>query len=134
MLSDVIEEFGTMAKERGIGLTQTGKLHHNYVNTDKVKLHEILANLIGNALKFTDSSGVVLSEYIEETVIAERESLYTFQVRDNGKGISKEDQERIFEAFDQGSHDHLYGNSGSGLGLTICKTWWRCWEARKSIV
>ena len=59
---------------------------------------------------------------IEETVIAERESLYTFQVRDNGKGISREDQERIFEAFDQGSHDHLYGNSGSGLGLTICKS------------
>ena len=88
------------------------------MNTDKVKLHEILANLIGNALKFTDSSGVVLLN-IEETVIAERESLYTFQVRDNGKGISKEDQERIFEAFDQGSHDHLYGNSGSGLGLTI---------------
>jgi len=121
LLSDVIEEFGTMAKERGIGLTQTGKLHHKYVNTDKVKLHEILANLIGNALKFTDSSGVVLLN-IEETVIAERESLYTFQVRDNGKGISKEDQERIFEAFDQGSHDHLYGNSGSGLGLTICKS------------
>ena len=121
LLSDVIEEFGALAKERGIGLTQTGKLHHECVNTDKVKLHEILANLIGNALKFTDSSGVVLLS-IEETVIAERKSLFTFQVQDNGKGISKEDQERIFEAFDQGSHDQLYGNSGSGLGLTICKS------------
>jgi len=121
LLSDVIEEFSALAKEKGIGLTQTGKLHHGYVNTDKVKLHEILANLIGNALKFTDSSGVVLLN-IEETVIAKQKSLFTFQVQDNGKGISQEDQERIFEAFDQGSHDHLYGNSGSGLGLTICKS------------
>ncbi len=121
LLSDVIEEFSALAKEKGIGLTQTGKLHHGYVNTDKVKLHEILANLIGNALKFTDSSGVVLLN-IEETEIAKQKSLFTFQVQDNGKGISQEDQERIFEAFDQGSHDHLYGNSGSGLGLTICKS------------
>lgn len=121
LLSDVIEEFGALAKERGIGLTQTGKLQHECVRTDNVKLHEVLANLIGNALKFTDSSGVVLLN-IEETVISERESLYTFQVQDNGKGISKENQERIFEAFDQGSHDQLYGNSGSGLGLTICKS------------
>lgn len=120
LLSDVIEEFDALAKERGVGLTRTGKLLHESVNTDKVKLHEILANLVGNALKFTDSSGVVLLN-IEETVITERESLFTFQVQDNGKGISKEDQERIFEAFDQGSHDQLYGNSGSGLGLTICK-------------
>ena len=44
LLSDVIEEFSALAKEKGIGLTQTGKLHHGYVNTDKVKLHEILAN------------------------------------------------------------------------------------------
>ena len=69
LLSDVIEEFSALAKEKGIGLTQTGKLHHGYVNTDKVKLHEILANLIGNALKFTDSSGVVLLN-IDETEIA----------------------------------------------------------------
>ncbi|MFR3751657.1 MAG: hypothetical protein ACLTW9_03525 [Enterocloster sp.] len=54
------------------------------MNTDKVKLHEILANLIGNALKFTDSSGVVLLN-IEETVIAERESLYTFKYGIMGK-------------------------------------------------
>ena len=121
LLSDVIEEFDALAKEKGIGLTRTGKLLHETVNTDKVKLHEILANLVGNALKFTDSSGVVLLN-IEEAAISDWKSMFTFQVRDNGKGISDKDQERIFEAFDQGSNDQLYGNSGSGLGLTICKS------------
>lgn len=120
LLSDVIGEFDALAKEKGVGLTQAGKLLHRYVKTDKVKLHEILANLTGNALKFVDSSGIVLLN-IEEAAMTGGEAKFTFQVQDNGKGISEEDQERIFEAFDQGSHDKLYGNSGSGLGLTICK-------------
>lgn len=121
LFSDVIGEFDALAKEKGIGLTQAGKPIHRYVKTDKVKLHEILANLTGNALKFVDSAGIVLLS-IEEVPITEREAQFTFQVQDNGKGISEQDQERIFEAFDQGSHDKLYGNSGSGLGLTICKS------------
>ena len=120
LLSDVIGEFDALAKEKGVGLTQAGKLLHRYVKTDKVKLHEILANLTGNALKFVDSSGIVLLN-IEEAAMTGGKAKFTFQVQDNGKGISEEDQERIFEAFDQGSHDKLYGNSGSGLGLTICK-------------
>lgn len=121
LLSDVIGEFDALAKEKGIGLTQAGKLIHKNVKTDKVKLHEILANLIGNSIKFTESSGFILLS-VEETVVTSRESQFTFQVQDNGNGISEEDQTRIFEAFDQGSHDKLYGNSGSGLGLTICKS------------
>ena len=121
LFSDVIGEFDALAKEKGIGLTQAGKPLHRFVNTDKVKLHEILANLIGNAVKFVDSSGIVLLS-IEEAQITAKESKFTFYVQDNGKGISKQDQKRIFEAFDQGSHDKLYGNSGSGLGLTISKS------------
>ncbi|MCH1983009.1 ATP-binding protein [Ruminococcus sp. OA3] len=120
LLSDVIGEFDALAKEKGVGLTHAGKLLHRYVMTDKVKLHKILANLTGNALKFVDSSGIVLLN-IEEAAMTAGEAKFTFQVQDNGKGIREEDQERIFEAFDQGSHDKLYGNSGSGLGLTICK-------------
>jgi signal transduction histidine kinase/DNA-binding response OmpR family regulator/HPt (histidine-containing phosphotransfer) domain-containing protein len=86
---------------------------------DPGRLRQILVNLVGNALKFTDQGEIVVqAEPIEETVT---HATIRFSVQDTGIGISVERQAAVFERFTQadGSTTRRYG--GSGLGLTICK-------------
>lgn len=120
LLTDIIEEFNYFAKEKGVGLTQAGTLKHEYVISDVVKLREILGNLISNAIKFTGEAGWVVL-IVEEKSLSSKKVRFTFRVQDSGKGISKENIDTIFDAFEQGSEGSLYGSSGSGLGLAISK-------------
>ena len=84
-----------------------------YVNGDEGKLRQILVNLLGNAIKFTERGKVVLK--IERT----EGHKYIFKVRDTGPGISSEDKVKIFQSFMQAEAGLHYG--GTGLGLTITK-------------
>lgn len=86
---------------------------------DPVRLRQILLNLIGNAIKFTERGEVIVrAAVIEETIDT---VLLGFEVHDAGVGIAPELQRRIFGAFSQadGSTTRRYG--GTGLGLSICK-------------
>jgi len=89
------------------------------VRGDPVRLRQVLGNLIGNALKFTERGGIDVSVHrLGET---KAQHLLRFQVRDSGIGIAPEQQARLFRAFTQAdaSTTRLYG--GTGLGLVICK-------------
>jgi len=86
---------------------------------DPTRLRQVLINLVGNAIKFTEKGGIDLEAGVESEsghVIRIR-----FAVRDSGIGISREAQQHIFESFVQadGSITRKYG--GAGLGLSICK-------------
>lgn len=120
MLNDTIDEFSYFAKDRGIGLSLAGNLSHPKVISDSMRIREIIGNLIGNAIKFTDSAGWVVL-IVEETPLSQKRSAYTFHVKDSGKGISTEKQEHIFDAFEQGDGYAVQTEPGSGLGLAICK-------------
>lgn len=120
LLDDIVGEFEFSASQKGIFLRLNKKITHKYVVSDITRMREILGNLIGNSIKFTDSCGkVTLSA--EEEPVNETVSNYTFQVKDNGCGISSEDQALIFDLFEQGTGNTLTGNKGSGLGLAISK-------------
>ena len=84
---------------------------------DPVRLRQIILNLVGNALKFTEQGEIVVNVAID-SVSEEHLSLH-FSIRDTGVGIPKEKQSSIFESFTQadGSMSRKYG--GTGLGLTI---------------
>ena len=85
---------------------------------DPGRLRQILVNLVGNAIKFTEQGEILVS--VEPESEATGEVSLHFSVKDTGVGIPAEKQEKIFEAFSQadGSMTRKYG--GTGLGLTIC--------------
>jgi len=83
------------------------------VHGDEVKLRQVLTNLLGNAVKFTEKGTVTLK------VILEGEDHYRFEVIDTGKGVLPEEQVKIFNPFQQGEQSVQKG--GTGLGLAIAK-------------
>ncbi|MDW5288915.1 response regulator [Formosa sp. PL04] len=87
----------------------------DWIKGDQTKLSQILINLIGNALKFTDNGHVQLAVTLLENV--KNNLIIKFEVKDNGKGISEIDQQKIFKEFRQLKHQGYF--QGSGLGLTI---------------
>ncbi|UCH64822.1 MAG: response regulator [Ignavibacterium sp.] len=84
------------------------------VNTDRGKVVQVLINLLGNAIKFTDQGDVKLRVY-------EIDNRLSFDVSDTGIGISEEDQIVIFQEFRQGDGSTSRKYGGTGLGLSICK-------------
>ena len=90
-----------------------------YVCGDKLRIKQILLNLIGNAIKFTDQGEVIIKLSVEEQAATEVTILIS--VEDSGIGISDEDQAGLFTAFNQVETAANRRFSGTGLGLAICK-------------
>ncbi|MHC1779200.1 MAG: ATP-binding protein [Bacteroidales bacterium] len=86
----------------------------HYLSSDKIKIHQILINLVNNAIKFTNEG------YVEVGYKEEDGSVLLF-VKDTGIGISPEDQKRIFERFTQVDSASKRVYEGTGLGLSIVK-------------
>ena len=90
-----------------------------YVCGDKLRIKQILLNLIGNAIKFTDQGEIIIKLSVEEQAATEVTILIS--VEDSGIGISDEDQARLFTAFSQVETAANRRFTGTGLGLAICK-------------
>ncbi|MBF0290005.1 MAG: response regulator [SAR324 cluster bacterium] len=88
----------------------------DHVVSDRTKLNQILVNLVGNAIKFT-SEGMHVDIKVEK-----EENWFVFQVEDQGIGIAVENQEKIFEAFEQEEPFKAQRQAGTGLGLAITKS------------
>ncbi len=90
-----------------------------YIIGDPTRLRQILMNLAGNSLKFTEKGEIAIN--VETLKRKDNEISLHFMVKDTGIGIPKEKQEKIFESFSQidSSTTRKYG--GTGLGLSICK-------------
>ena len=88
--------------------------------SDPLKLSQIFMNLVGNALKFTKNGEVTVIAKLRKK--EDEDITVYFEVRDTGIGISKEQQEHIFDSFEQGSIQINREYGGTGLGLTIVKS------------
>ena len=121
VLKDVVDSLHQTAKENEneIILTIDKRLPKELIG-DPLKLSQILINLIGNACKFTEKGAInVMANYVERN---DEGVLVQFKVKDDGIGISDEQQSTIFESFAQGSIQINRKYGGTGLGLTIVKS------------
>jgi len=89
------------------------------ITVDSVKLRQVLINLIGNAIKFTESGRVMFRANVAKQESTRLVHVW-FEVEDTGIGIRKDDREIIFSPFEQ-KIDQPLGEIGTGLGLAICK-------------
>lgn len=92
------------------------------VETDAGRLRQVLINLIGNAIKFTEKGGVFISlESGSDHAIHDGLHELRFEIKDTGPGIAESDQELIFEEFSQADSKSTRAHGGAGLGLTISR-------------
>ncbi|MBJ6798769.1 response regulator [Geomonas propionica] len=119
-VADVVELLAETAHRKGLEIIA---LVENDVPPvlvgDQVRVHQVLMNLVGNAVKFTDRGEVV----IRGTLAEERgeEVLVRLEVADTGIGIPPQGRERIFEGFSQADNSTTRKYGGTGLGLTIAR-------------
>lgn len=121
ILSEVIDSLQQSAKENKTKiLLEYDDEIPQHLMSDPLKLSQIFINLIGNSIKFTKNGQVTL---ITKLVKKEGENVTIyFEVKDNGIGISHEQQQHIFDSFEQGSIQINREYGGTGLGLTIVKS------------
>ncbi len=123
-LSELIDQVAQMmaqrAEEKGLELVQRVSSDvPQRLHGDPLRLRQILTNLVGNAVKFTERGRVT----VESTTLAETDGEVTilFSVRDTGVGIPVEKQDVIFESFSQVDSSTARRFGGTGLGLSISK-------------
>ncbi len=119
-LGDTLRALAVRAQKKGLELV----CHVQPDVTDALvgdagRLRQILLNLVGNAIKFTESGEVVVRVDVVPNAASAGEVSLRFTVRDTGIGIPKEKQERIFLAFEQEDASTTRKYGGTGLGLTI---------------
>ena len=125
-LRDVERLFRTDMRRKGLtfSLFDNTDQHPSFPDNgmllgDSLRLHQVLVNLIGNALKFTEVGAINVTA---ETVDASDSAVQIrFDVSDTGIGIDSEQRERLFESFEQAESSTTRRYGGTGLGLSICK-------------
>lgn len=93
---------------------------HNMLIGDEIALKKILNNLLSNAYKYTDENGRV-ELYAKQRMMSPNSTVMHFEISDNGKGMSEEFTKKIFEPYTQELTRGVSGETGSGLGMAICK-------------
>ena len=119
-LEGVLDLLGFKAQEKGLELV--GLVDPNLTTTvqgDPTRLRQILMNLVGNALKFTEQGEVIVKVHLEEE--SPTHVLLRFTITDTGIGLTPEGCSRLFQAFSQEDSSTTRKYGGTGLGLSISK-------------
>ncbi|MFW5836409.1 MAG: ATP-binding protein [Desulfovibrionaceae bacterium] len=119
LVDNVLGLFGFLANDKGVRLVSSiDPRAPEYVRTDPDRLRQILANLVSNAVKFTEDGEVELAAEVESLHGDDAVDL-SLSVRDTGPGIPDTQREAIFEAFQQAGPQVTRRYGGTGLGLAI---------------
>lgn len=117
LVGEVLVEIDAKAREKNLHIENVNA-QIPQVFADPNKVHQILLNLLGNALKFTKEGGVIKVSYLSDG------NFINVSVRDDGVGIAKDDVPRLFKKFSRLDNSYIAASStgGTGLGLFICKS------------
>ena len=125
-LPDVIHDLRTIiqanvhAKQLELFIDTVDVVHEDII-CDKLRLNQVLLNLVSNAVKFTKPGGMLSIRVIEKADAPNGYANYMFRVKDSGIGMSKEFKKHIFEAFAREETSTVSGIQGAGLGMAITK-------------
>ncbi len=115
MLADFTSHMAFKAQEKGVRFQLIAEtLIPNLICSDPVRLRQILSNVVGNAIKFTDKGHV-------ELVVAFADPIFKFMVKDTGVGLSKDQESRLFQPFSQADTSTTRKFGGTGLGLILSR-------------
>ena len=121
LLDQIVQLYAVNTKQKGIRFLYTlDESIPNFVFSDETRLKQVLSNIISNAIKFTPESGKVSFD-VKLLNINKNTASVRFSVKDEGIGISIENQKNIFEPFSQadGSISRKYGGTGLGLAISL---------------
>lgn len=119
---DTLLSLSLKAREKGLHLkTDFRRLPYEYVKADPGRLRQIINNLVGNAIKFTESGEVIIriSQFLGPNQL--HQVYLKFEVIDHGIGISPEQAEKLFQPFSQGDSSMNRRFGGTGLGLVLSR-------------
>lgn len=125
-LPDVLHDLRTIiqgnisAKQLDL-YVDTQDIQHEDIITDKLRLNQILLNIVGNAVKFTPAGGTINIRVREKPCPRSGSTTFVFSVKDNGIGMSPEFQQHVFDSFAREQTATRSGIQGTGLGMAITK-------------
>ena len=125
-LPDVLHDLRTIiqgnisAKQLDL-YVDTQDIQHEDIITDKLRLNQILLNIVGNAVKFTPAGGTINVRVKEKPCPRSGFTTYVVSVKDNGIGMSNEFQQHVFDSFSREQTVTRSGIQGTGLGMAITK-------------
>ena len=123
LLKSIHEILQPAVKEKQLQfLLDASRIGSQQVVCDKILLQRVLLNCLSNSVKYTDAGGIVSLRAEQKGPAVADEAMFSFQISDNGIGMSKEFLERLFEPFARERDTTTSGIQGTGLGLTITKS------------
>lgn len=119
VLQNIMSLFEFQAVQKGLSLRLTDSVHSKELIGDPLRLTQVLTNLIGNAIKFTESGEIAIHISVDDE--NDTKCVLRFQVKDTGIGMTQQSQSRLFQEFTQADTSITRQFGGTGLGLAISK-------------
>jgi len=123
VIESVVRVFDGLARQKTLSLVLefNPDIEDTDVLIDPLRFKQVLSNLVSNAIKFTERGQVKVKVDVEATALPQQVQM-KLVVEDTGIGISRDDQQRLFEPFAQADNSGHLARSGAGLGLVICRS------------
>ena len=125
-IPDLLHDLRTMiqglihARQQNLYI-DTQDVQNEDVITDKLRLNQVLINIVGNAIKFTPVGGDIIIHLVEKPCSANGYTTYEFSIKDTGIGMSPEFVKHVFDTFSREQSSTVSGIQGTGLGMAITK-------------
>jgi PAS domain S-box-containing protein len=119
IVSSVLSTMSGLVKDRPVEMKRIIEPNLPTVRADAIRVRQVMINLLSNASKFTDEGDIIVEVTLQPSPTGRNE--IRVSVTDTGPGISKQDQEKLFQAFSQVDDSPTRKTGGTGLGLSICQ-------------
>lgn len=125
-LAQIVRDLQTISQSdvrtKNLGLVvEAVNVNNESILSDKLRLNQVLLNVLSNAIKYTPNKGRVIFSLKQTSRASEGHANYEFHIRDTGIGMSKDFLKRVFDPFEREQTSTVSGIEGTGLGLSITK-------------